>query len=234
MPWDFILIFLFLVVVLPWRGYVRLKHLLALPSVDTMQKLVLYAGTIAFQWTLAAFVAWRAHVHHFHAADLGLSRHVSAHLLLVSGAGAILVGAFHWFNVRRLAQLGEQAPPVVRALAERILPHSLVELLPYFALAITAGVCEEFIYRGFVMAVFLKLGLAYWLTVLLSSIMFGLAHVYQGRSGVVGTSLLGIAFGASRVFMGGLLPAVAWHSTVDIVAGIAGPRYLLDKKEVTP
>ena len=45
---------------IPWRGYVRLKKLLALPSVDSKEKLALYAVTIAFQWVLVGVVTWRA------------------------------------------------------------------------------------------------------------------------------------------------------------------------------
>jgi len=69
----------------------------------------------------------------------------------------------------------------IQAIAERILPQSRVELLPYLALAITAGLCEEFLYRGFAMAVLVHVGLQAWVAVLLSSILFGLAHSYQGR-----------------------------------------------------
>ncbi|HEX4546028.1 MAG TPA: hypothetical protein VH110_06670, partial [Candidatus Acidoferrum sp.] len=63
MPWDIWLIFFTLAVVLPWRGKARMKKLLAKPQVGTMERLVLYASTIAFQWLAAAVVAWRAWVH---------------------------------------------------------------------------------------------------------------------------------------------------------------------------
>src|ERR1700758_3828964 len=71
MPWDFWLIFLFLSVVIPWRGYTRLNKLLALPSVDTKEKLALYAVTIAFQWVLVGLVAWRSLVRGLTIQDLG-------------------------------------------------------------------------------------------------------------------------------------------------------------------
>jgi membrane protease YdiL (CAAX protease family) len=91
---------------------------------------------------------------------------------------------------------------------------------------VTAGVCEEFLYRGFAMAAISRVGLPGWLVVLLTSVLFGLAHTYQGKSGVVGTSLLGMVFGGSRVLLGSLVPATVWHTTVDIVAGLAGRKYL--------
>jgi len=41
-----------------------------------------------------------------------------------------------------------EAPELLRKLANRLLPVNLLEFLPYAALAATAGVCEEFVYRG--------------------------------------------------------------------------------------
>ncbi len=60
MPWDFWLIFSVLAVLLPWRGRGRMKKLLTMPHVSGMEKLVLYASTIAFQWVAVGIVGWRA------------------------------------------------------------------------------------------------------------------------------------------------------------------------------
>jgi hypothetical protein len=67
----------------------------------------------------------------------------------------------------------------------------------------------------------------------LSSSIFGLAHLYQGRSGFVSTMVLGILFGLSRAALSSLLPVIVWHMGVDVVAGIAGPRYLIHDKAVS-
>ena len=122
-----------------------------------------------------------------------------------------------------------QAPPadLIRRLAARILPHSLVELLPYCALAITAGICEEFLYRGFAMGTFARVGLPSGVVVLLSSLLFGLAHAYQGKTGIVSTALLGILFAIIRLAYDSLIPVIVWHSVVDLIAGLAGPKYML-------
>jgi membrane protease YdiL (CAAX protease family) len=127
-----------------------------------------------------------------------------------------------------------KARDFMQALGARILPQSSVELLPYLALAATAGICEEFLYRGFVMASLLRAGLPTWSVVLLSSILFGLAHLYQGRSGFVGTLLIGVVFAVARTVFSSLVPVVLWHVAVDAVAGIAGPRYLLRAQGAQP
>jgi len=227
MSWDVWAIFLVLGVVLPWRGRVRMKKLLAKPLVTAEERLALYASTIAFQWCAVAIVAWRAWAHHFTAAQLGLLFHDKPHTILASFVGALTIAALQWLNLRRVGKIPRESRGRLQPMAERILPQSLVELLPYLALAITAGLCEEFLYRGFAMAVPAQVGLKSWAVVLLSSILFGLAHSYQGRGGVVMTFLIGLILGTSRIVYDSLVPAMLWHSAVDIVAGTAGPRYLL-------
>ena len=63
-----------------------------------------------------------------------------------------------------------------------------------------------------------------------SSVLFALAHAYQGGGGVVGTLLLGTVFGLTRILYDSLVPVVVWHATMDIVAGLAGRRYLIVNK----
>src|SRR5229473_3514057 len=199
MPWDIWLIFFVLGVILPWRGRARTQKLLAMPQVSTAERLALYASTIAFQWFAVAVVAWRAWAHGFTAFQLGLTIHDGSRILVASIVGATMIGALQWLNLRRLGRIPVESRGPLQAIAERILPQSAVELLPYLALAVTAGLCEEFLYRGFGMAVFSRLGLQAWEVVLFSSILFGLAHSYQGRGGVVMTLLIGLALGASRI-----------------------------------
>jgi CAAX protease family protein len=226
MPWDFWLIFLFLGVAVPWRGHVRLRKLLARPAIDSTEKLTLYAATIAFQWLVLGVVAWRALAGGLTPAELGLTGRLSAKLILAGLLGAGIIGGLQWLNLRRMGKMEGAGPELMRKLTSRILPNSLVELLPYLALAATAGVCEEFLYRGFAMAALARAGLPIWVVVLVTSVLFGLAHAYQGRAGVLGTGVLGVLLAIARIVYSSLAPVMIWHTAVDVVAGIAGPKYL--------
>jgi membrane protease YdiL (CAAX protease family) len=226
MPWDIWLIFFVLGVILPWRGRVRVKKLLAMQHVSTTERLALYASTIAFQWVAVAVVAWRAWAHGFTASQLGLTTPDRTRIVVASIVGAATIATLQWLNLRRAGRIPLEARGPIQALAERILPQSTVELLPYLALAITAGLCEEFLYRGFAMAILVHAGLQAWAVVVLSSVLFGLAHSYQGRGGIIMTLVIGLVLGISRIAYDSLVPAIFWHSAVDVVAGTAGPRYL--------
>jgi membrane protease YdiL (CAAX protease family) len=226
MPWDILLIFVVLGVIVPWRGRAKMRHILAKPRVESAERLSLYASTIAFQWVAVAVAAWRAWAHGFTAAQLGLVVPSWAAIVTLSVFGTAFIVALQWMNLRRMGRSTSPLRAPLKAMAERILPQTRLELLPFFALAVTAGVCEEFLYRGFAMAVFFHWGLPAWIVVLASSLLFGLAHLYQGRGGLAATTILGLLFGATRVAVASLVPVVFWHTGVDMVAGVAGPKYL--------
>jgi membrane protease YdiL (CAAX protease family) len=232
MPWDFWLIFLVLAIVIPWRGRIRLQKLLAQPEFGSKEKLVLYCSTIAFQWILFGMVAWRAWARGLTLSELGLGGRLDARLFVWCALGAGALGTFQWFNLRRVGRLTGAIPDLMRRLSDRLLPQKPIEAGPYAALAVTAGVCEEFVYRGFAMAALNRVGIAAWLVLTVSSILFGFAHAYQGRSGIVGTTLMGLLLGFSRVLTESLAPAMVWHAVVDLSAGAAGPRYLSRQREI--
>jgi membrane protease YdiL (CAAX protease family) len=229
MPWDIWLIFFVLGVVVPWRGHARLRELLAKPQVDSRERLSLYVSTILFQWVAAGVAGWRAWAHGFTEWQLGLASPQSK-AVFAAILGAALLGGFQWLNLRRVGRLATESRGRLQKLAERILPRTRVETLCFFGLATTAGICEEFLYRGFAMAVFARATLPAWIVVLGSAVLFGLAHLYQGRGGFVSTMILGVLFGVARLRWQSLAPVMLWHWAVDTVAGIAGPKYLLAAK----
>jgi membrane protease YdiL (CAAX protease family) len=234
MPWDIWLIFLVLAVVIPWRGRIRLKQLLAKSNVDTRERISLYLSTIAFQWIAVAIAGWRAWAHGYTRIELGLGTGPNPFRSIIAGVlGTGILAGLHWMNFRRMARLRDRLPARVSEMASRILPQSKSERMPFLALALTAGCCEEFLYRGFAITAFLRAGFPTWASVMVSSVLFGAAHLYQGRGGLIGTGLLGLIFGVFRVFTGSIIPVAAWHAAIDIVAGIAGPRYLIQNKPVT-
>src|ERR1700720_2194368 len=168
MSWDILLIFFVLSVVVPLRGRARLQQLLARPRVERAERLWLYASTIAFQWIAAAVAAWRAWAHGYTATQLGLAMPGRFRLLAITVFGAALIVTLQWLNLRRMGRSASPLRGPLQALAERILPQSTKELIPFLGLALTAGICEEFLYRGFAMAAISRTGLPSGVVIFLS------------------------------------------------------------------
>src|ERR1700692_500753 len=77
LPWDFTLILLVRALIVPWRGTVRVRELLARPVLRPSDRIAIYGSTIAFQWVAAGFTVWRVHARagtgSFATSDLGLA-----------------------------------------------------------------------------------------------------------------------------------------------------------------
>lgn len=91
---------------------------------------------------------------------------------------------------------------------------------------ITAAIGEEFVYRGFFMKriaeAFGDSNKSWLLSSLFVSIVFGLAHMYQGIAGIIGTAVLSLAFCAIFYYnRKRLIIAVLTHGLYDSYALIA-------------
>lgn len=101
-----------------------------------------------------------------------------------------------------------------------LLPVSRVERHWWLLLSVSAGVCEELIYRGFLLEYLRgrldggpQLGLtAAWL---LSSIAFGTAHLYQGVAGIVKATVVGLLLCMLAILTGSLLLPIICHVLLD-------------------
>ncbi|MDX2472529.1 MAG: CPBP family intramembrane metalloprotease [Candidatus Krumholzibacteria bacterium] len=97
-------------------------------------------------------------------------------------------------------------------------PRNPGEDRQFVLVSITAGVCEEFLYRGVLMAVLTSV-VGLWPAVGLSSVIFGLGHAYQGVAGIGKTALVGLAMALLTVFSGSLFVAMVLHAVVDLTSG---------------
>jgi len=98
------------------------------------------------------------------------------------------------------------------------LPKSPAERRWFAAVAVSAGVCEEVLYRGFLLRYLTALlpGLGGTGAVLGAALVFALAHTYQGALGAVATALMALGFTALFVASHSLwLPIIA-HALVDL------------------
>lgn len=136
----------------------------------------------------------------------------------------LLAGFLFW---QRTAVLkSEKAIAKVRPQLEGaspLLPHTCAENRLFKVVSITAGVCEEVLFRGFLLWYF-----AVWTGtaggVLLSSLVFGFGHLYLGRTHVLKTTIAGLFFAGLAVASSSLWPGMLVHAAMDWNSGEMGYR----------
>lgn len=97
-----------------------------------------------------------------------------------------------------------------------LLPSTKQERGWWLACAVTVGVCEEFVYRGFLLFYLLQLfpQLPFTVDVALSSSIFGAAHLYQGWRGAAVTMGLGAFLAYLVWWSGSLVPSMIAHALI--------------------
>ena len=86
--------------------------------------------------------------------------------------------------------------------------------------SLTAGFCEEFLYRGYFIWV-LAPWLGWWGAAALSVACFAAGHAYQGWNGVLRTGIVAVFFTLVVATFDSLWPAIALHALVDLAGGLA-------------
>ena len=117
-------------------------------------------------------------------------------------------------NEAGLSTLKQQMAPV-----EGLLPRTPAELKLFLALSLGAGVCEEIVSRGYLLAYFDSLvGSAG--AVLASSLLFGLDHAYQGIAGIMKTGVWGLLYAGAYMATDSLLAPMLLHVLIDAASGM--------------
>jgi membrane protease YdiL (CAAX protease family) len=184
----------------------------------------LYRQAITIQWTLSALLValwlWQRRSW----LDLGLVWHggMRANLALFGVAIAVAGVAF---QLPRILRDPETLARIRRRLAHmpRMIPAGDDEMRLFYLLSITAGVCEELLFRGFLFwyaAHFMAWPWAAVVTVLL----FGIGHSYQGPTGIITTSIAGAVFMVLYLSSGSLYLSMLVHALMDSYSGTVGRR----------
>jgi membrane protease YdiL (CAAX protease family) len=99
-----------------------------------------------------------------------------------------------------------------------LIPQTSLELSIWMVLSITAGVCEEAIFRGYFQRQFTALTHSVYAGIVISGAAFGAAHAYQGlqRALVIGVS--GVVFGLFAKWRGTVRPGMFAHTLQDAIA----------------
>ncbi len=99
-------------------------------------------------------------------------------------------------------------------------PGSRLELAVWFCTSTTAGFCEEIIFRGYLQRQFAAmLGDSMLVGVLLSALVFGASHGYEGAARMALIALYGFMFGLLAWWRKSLRPGMIAHAWHDALSG---------------
>ena len=218
-----------LVAVLPIVAMWTYPRLVASVRTDPGARRGIYRQTIALQWSLVAVVlgVWFALGREW--AAIGLALPPGLPTIIGFALTAALVATLHLQTVA-VRRGGEAARESVRAAIgtfDALIPRTPTEARWFRALAVTAGACEEVLYRGFLIA-YLGAYIGTWPAVVASSGLFGLAHSYQGRANALKGAALSLIAGGLYIGCGTLLWPMILHATLDLYSGAIARYALVD------
>lgn len=191
-----------------------------------------YRMTVVTQWLIATIAGIAAWLSHRPPASLGLIVRPVVALyveLAVFTALAVLLGR----QIAKVRSSAKARESVRKQLARSqgldvFPPRTATEFRMFLAVSVTAGVCEEFLFRGFLIATLAGFMPA-WLAAVVAAVFFGFGHAYQGGKGVAGIAALGLIMGLLYVWAGSLLPVILIHIALD--AGNGATTYFALREE---
>ncbi len=132
-------------------------------------------------------------------------------------SASVIVTIVQVFLTRRNAKMREKIVQAFERL-DFILPVTSEERAWFVAVSVTAGICEEILYRGFFTRYLANVPwhANLWTAILISSLVFGIAHTYQGVSGVFGTAVIGAMMAVIFMIAGNLWLPMALHVAFDL------------------
>lgn len=183
-----------------------------------------YGVTMAVEWVLAALVYWGLRLRRVPLRAV-VGPQGSGLSAWLKDAGVALV-----FWLISLMVLGACAqllrplhvdPDSIRKIVSRLAPTSPLEVVLWIGLSITAGMVEEFVFRGYLQQQFGVLTRNAWAGLIVSALLFGVAHGYEGTAGMLLIAVYGALFGVLARLRGNLRPGMMAHAWHDTVSGLA-------------
>lgn len=200
----------------PWLGR-RLYGSLARRRETEPRALVSYFTFVLAFWVLFAALAVAVLLLSpgMAAADFGIAAPASPMSTAVVIVLVAVISVVSGRKMRALAEGGRNVPGL--ASIQAMLPRTAQERRLAIAVAVTDGICAELVYRGLLIAFGVGvLGLDLYVAAALSALVYAIAGVYQGRSGVIAFGLVGALFAGLYVSTGSLLLPIAVHIALSV------------------
>lgn len=198
-----------------------LRRLLTATDVEMLHSRVAfyYVLVLAWQWTLLAYVWW------------GVRKTGTSLRTLIGGRWAspwdiakdVGIGLASWllFWVGWIVfALLSGLRPETRAEVQALMPATWLGLTLWILVSLSAGFCEEIVFRGYLQKQLLGMTGSVSLAVVGQGLLFGVVHIYQGLTGAIIISVMGILIGMLAAWRKSLRPGMVAHVWQDGFIGI--------------
>lgn len=210
-PWHTVMV-LALIATLAYFGKLRADQVRVVLNPD---RVTIYERTILFEWLMLGVVllgVWLNGTSLFEV--LGGRWRSGRQFLRDSGIGLLFLIA----SIMVTSILGPHGGTGDKA-TQFLLPQGKIEMVLWVALSITAGVCEEAVYRGYLQKQFMALTNSVPAGIVFPALAFGLAHAYQGlaRASLIG--VMGVMGGILAYWCSSVRPGMIAHALQDVLGG---------------
>jgi membrane protease YdiL (CAAX protease family) len=210
------------------------KRLTSVPVTERV-RLGFYTRATVFGWASVAAIIIMCLIAPINLADIGLRRLsfeytiwftvitlVISGLLLLSSlyqiSGYLASAKFREAIKDKFA--GDKSQEQYDVITDLLVPRTKKEKRVFSLVALTAGIGEELLLRGFLFFLLQTVfpGISVILVVAISGVFFGMWHLYQGVYGMIKTAVIGALFGCLYVATGSLILPMLLHFISDFAA----------------
>jgi membrane protease YdiL (CAAX protease family) len=216
-----------LMVVIPIQSFLRGRIFEMEEPLSTNEKFNIYKANTLSQWFITALLAGIWFLSGKGWEDLGFSWPQiddAQAVWLLSGSFLIAYSLDAWWQLRnkkaRIKQVkewGKYTP---------FLPTTWKQMAGFLSVVITAAICEEILFRGFLIHYLLQFLNNSFSSILIAifipSIIFASAHIYQGWQAVIKIAILATIFSTVLILTGSLLIPIMLHFLVNLFSGLLG------------
>ena len=215
-PWWHTLLLLAALGMWAYFSKLRTDHLRSLENIDRMR---MYLRTMTFEWLLLGFVLlglWLRKVPY---------RAIFGERWRAPGAFAKDLGLgvlFLIFSLVNGAVFGPHGHGGIDAAVRFMLPLTAAEKAMWILLSLTAGICEEAVFRGYLQQQFRGWSRSAAFAIILQALLFGAVHAYQGFLRTIPIVTLGLLLGVLSHWRKSVRPGMITHFLQDSLALFAG------------
>lgn len=191
-----------------------------------------YVRTILFIWLPTALLLSLVALGHIDSESIGFRWDNN---MMSAGAIALLVifivySACSIIGLRRDSSKDKE---ILASLAhiKWLMPQAPKELNIFvLGVSVSAGICEEILFRGYLLTE-LSAYMPVYLAVIVSSLLFGLPHLYQGPIHILRTAFVGLGFAMLYLATDSLLVPIVLHALFDMHGGFLAYTVLTRNKD---